>query len=191
MTQEAVDMAADEMNFSCIRSKGSTGYILSLGPVLSSMTSLICLLSLCRWFQGPTTASAAEGFAIVSVALTLVGFWVVEYQTDSEFLQAYMLCGRSAALFEAPYLVNKGVYFDGTPCMDIDSEGEKRMNPYVAKSLSMTAVYTAGGICNLLATILLLVSPPPCATSLFCPLTPTHPRVRACILKHTLGACIG
>lgn len=157
-SQEAVDLAADEMNYSCMRSKGSTGYILSLGPVLSSMTSLICLLSLCRWFQGPTTASAAEGFAIVSVALTLVGFWVVEFQTDNEFLQAYMMCGRNSALFEPPYMVDKGVYFDGTPCMDVDTVGDRRMNPYVETSLKMTAVYTAGGVCNLLATVLLLVS---------------------------------
>lgn len=86
--------------------------------------SLICLFSLCRWFQGPTTASAAEGFAIVSVALTLVGFWVINFRTDNEFLQAYMICsgsGRRETLLEAPYLVSKGVYFDSTPCMDIDS----------------------------------------------------------------------
>lgn len=177
-----MDLAADEMNYSCMRSKGSTGYILSLGPVLSSMTSLICLLSLCRWFQGPTTASAAEGFAIVSVALTLVGFWVVEFQTDNEFLQAYMMCGRNSALFEPPYMVDKGVYFDGTPCMDVDTVGDRRMNPYVETSLKMTAVYTAGGVCNLLATVLLLVSPPPFATSLLAaplcwPLTPTRQRL--------------
>jgi len=157
-SQAAVDTAGDEMYYSCMRSKGSTGYILSLGPFLSSMTALICLLSLCRWFQGPTTASAAEGFAIVSVALTLVGFWVVNYRTDNEFLQAYMFCGRNKVLFEPPFMVSNGVYFDGTPCIDINSVGDKSTNPYVRTSLRMTAVYTAGGVCNLLATILLLVS---------------------------------
>ena len=49
--QEAVDAAALEMQRGCMRNKGSTGYILSLGPILSTMTSFICLLSLCRWFQ--------------------------------------------------------------------------------------------------------------------------------------------
>jgi hypothetical protein len=33
-----------------------------------------------------------------------------------------MSCGREKALVgEAPYMVSKGFYFDGTPCMDIDS----------------------------------------------------------------------
>ena len=149
------------MLYSCMRSKGSTGYILALGPLLSTMTSLICLFSLCRWFQGPTTASAAEGFAIVSVALTLVGFWVINFRTDNEFLQAYMICGgssRSDTLLEGPGLVDQGVYFDSTPCMDLDSEGERHLNPYVRSALGMTAVYTSGGVCNLIATILLLVS---------------------------------
>ena len=36
--QEAVDIATDEVLFSCMRSKGSAGYILALGPLLSSMT---------------------------------------------------------------------------------------------------------------------------------------------------------
>eukprot|EP00918_Siedleckia_nematoides_P075096 GHVU01164233.1.p1 GENE.GHVU01164233.1~~GHVU01164233.1.p1 ORF type:complete len:382 (+),score=54.87 GHVU01164233.1:99-1148(+) len=158
-SQEAVDSAAQEMKYSCMRSKGSLGYILSLGPLLSSITCLICMLSLCRWFQGPTTVSAAEGFAIVSIAMTLLGFWVVEFRVDNEFLQAYMFCGRDKALTDGPpYMVDKGVYFDGTPCVDLDTDGSKRMNPYVRTALNQTAVYTSGGICNLLATILLLVS---------------------------------
>jgi len=159
-SQDAVDIATDEMLYSCMRSKGSTGYILALGPLLSSVTCLICLFSLCRWFQGPTTASAAEGFAIVSVALTLVGFWVINYRTDNEFLQAYMVCGGRFAdsLLGEPFLVKSGVYFDSTPCMDIDSVGERHLNPYVRSALGMTAVYTSGGVCNLIATILLLVS---------------------------------
>ena len=57
----------------------------------------------------------------VSVALTLVGFWVVNYRTDNEFLQAYMFCGRNEVLFQPPYMVARGVYFDGTPCIDINS----------------------------------------------------------------------
>ena len=70
-------IAADEMGKACMEFKGSMGYILSLGPLLASATCLICALSLCRWFQGATTASTAEGFAIVSVAMTLLAGWVV------------------------------------------------------------------------------------------------------------------
>ena len=99
-----------------------TALLLSCADSRKDRRCLICLLSLCRWFQGPTTASAAEGFAIISVALTLLGFWVVEYRTDVEFLQAYMFCGRNQMLWnEPPYLVNKGIYFDGTPCVDVDT----------------------------------------------------------------------
>eukprot|EP00802_Teleaulax_amphioxeia_P009597 Tamp_09617.p5 GENE.Tamp_09617~~Tamp_09617.p5 ORF type:complete len:114 (-),score=28.98 Tamp_09617:539-880(-) len=91
--------------------------------------------------------------------MTLLGFWVVEFRVDNEFLQAYMFCGRDKALTDGPpYMVDKGVYFDGTPCVDLDTDGSKRMNPYVRTALNQTAVYTSGGICNLLATILLLVS---------------------------------
>jgi hypothetical protein len=72
-----VKIAADEMGKACMEFKGSMGYILSLGPLLASATCLICALSLCRWFQGATTASTAEGFAIVSVAMTLLAGWVM------------------------------------------------------------------------------------------------------------------
>lgn len=89
-----------------------------------------------------------------------MGFWVINYRTDNEFLQAYMVCGGRFAdsLLGEPFLVKSGVYFDSTPCMDIDSVGERHLNPYVRSALGMTAVYTSGGVCNLIATILLLVS---------------------------------
>jgi hypothetical protein len=156
---EAVKIAADEMGKACMEFKGSMGYILSLGPLLASATCLICALSLCRWFQGATTASTAEGFAIVSVAMTLLAGWVVQFRVDQEFMQAYMTCGREKALVgEPPYMVSNGYYFDGTPCMDLDSVGNKNMNPYVGAALALTSMYASGGICNLIAIVLLLVS---------------------------------
>jgi hypothetical protein len=47
---------------------------------------------------------------------------VVQFRVDQEFMQAYMTCGREKALVgEPPYMVSNGYYFDGTPCMDLDS----------------------------------------------------------------------
>ncbi len=90
---QALELASDQIERSCWLIKGSTGYILDLPPILATLTCLICLLTLCRWFQGPFTATAAESLAVISVALTLVSFWVVEMRTDEDFLQSYMYCG--------------------------------------------------------------------------------------------------
>ena len=73
------------------------------------------------------------------------------------------------ATCQMPYMVSRGVYFDSTPCLDISSDGETAVNPYVRAALWTTAVYTAGGVCNLLATVLLLVRPP-------APTSPPPPR---------------
>ena len=48
-------------------------------------------------------ATAAESLAVISVALTLVGFWVVEMQTDEEFMQSYMYCGIDMVWLKASY----------------------------------------------------------------------------------------
>ncbi len=48
-------------------------------------------------------ATAAESLAVISVALTLVGFWVVEMQTDEEFMQSYMYCGIDKVWLKASY----------------------------------------------------------------------------------------
>lgn len=52
---QALELASDQIERSCLLIKGSTGYILDLPPILATLTCLICLLTLCRWFQGPFT----------------------------------------------------------------------------------------------------------------------------------------
>jgi hypothetical protein len=38
--------------------------------------------------------------------------------------------------------------------------GNKNMNPYVGAALALTSMYASGGICNLIAIVLLLVPAP-------------------------------
>jgi hypothetical protein len=50
------------------------------------------------------------------------------------------------------------MYFDGTPCLDRNSDGENEMNPFLSWSAWMTGVYTFGGAFNIIATVILLVT---------------------------------
>mmetsp|Transcript_14892 Transcript_14892/g.23167 ORF Transcript_14892/g.23167 Transcript_14892/m.23167 type:complete len:384 (+) Transcript_14892:1027-2178(+) len=149
----AVDGATNEVFSSCVRSKGSIGYILAVGPVLSTLACVLCMLILCSWFQGPLFASGAQGMALVAVAITLIDFWVIAFVANREYGQAYTFCGNEGAP-----LVDKGQYFDSHPCLDQNTQGDNTMNPFVSVGIYMNSLYTTGGIINLIATIILLVS---------------------------------
>ncbi|EKX49809.1 hypothetical protein GUITHDRAFT_161943 [Guillardia theta CCMP2712] len=152
-SKAAVDKAAGALLQQCYESKGSAGYILATGPVLATFASIFCFMTLFRCLGGSYMSSTGQGMAILAVAMTLIDFWVIVYLTNSEFMQGYLLCGKLG-----PPLVLRGSYFDSTPCMDQNSIGQGEFNPYVSQSAWMTSVYTAGGVCNLIAIVLLLIS---------------------------------
>lgn len=55
----------------------------------------------------------------MAFAMTLIGFWVISFISTQEFIASYMYCAGA----ESPLTDNKGMYFDGTPCVDRNSNG--------------------------------------------------------------------
>jgi len=152
--EDSIDTASYAQLFTCYGSKGSTGYILGLGPLLSSMASLFCVVSLFTCCPTSYSSTLGRGLALMAFAFTLIGFWVVSFTSIREFVADYMYCGSSTT----PLTNNRGMYFDGTPCLDRNSDGENEMNPFLSWSAWMTGVYTFGGAFNIIATVILLVT---------------------------------
>jgi len=150
---DKVAIAADRFAIQCATAKGAEGYILGTGPVLSVLACLASGLTLCNYFGGPTTTALAKGLGLLAMAMTLVDFWIISYQASTQYLGSYMFCGSNLA----PIVAN-GLYFDGTPCLDLTSTGGQALNPYLYWTGLMTTVYTAGGVCNIIAIVLFIVS---------------------------------
>lgn len=152
-SSNTVATAANRFMVQCATAKGAEGYILGTGPVLSVLACLVSGLTLCNYFGGPSTTALAKGLGLLAMALTLVDFWVISYQASTQYLGSYMFCGGNIA----PIVVD-GYYFDGTPCLDLTSQGQQALNPYLYVTGTMTTVYTAGGVCNIIAIVLFIVS---------------------------------
>jgi len=164
-SEDAVNRASTEFLHSCQASKGSLGYILACGPVFSSLACVVCAFVLFRQPSSSTDkkcggccdstlgANIGQGLAIMAVAMALIGFWVIAYEVSQEIGQSYMFCSGAPNV-----LVKDGVYFDDTSCADVNSDGEKSMNPFLNFQFGVTALYTAGGTCNIIATFLLVVA---------------------------------
>mmetsp|Transcript_20881 Transcript_20881/g.40598 ORF Transcript_20881/g.40598 Transcript_20881/m.40598 type:complete len:390 (+) Transcript_20881:101-1270(+) len=149
-----VDSAAWAELYSCYSSKGATGYALGLGPLLSSLACIFCVLSMFTCCPRSYASSLGRGLALMGFSFTLIGFWVLSFSTTGEFISNYVYCGGAGF----PLVSADGKYFDGTPCMDRTSLGDNMMNPFLSWSAWMSGVYTFGGVLNILAIIFLLVT---------------------------------
>ena len=149
-----IDSAAWAELYSCYSSKGATGYVLGLGPLLSSLACIFCVLSMFTCCPRSYTSSLGRGLALMGFSFTLIGFWVISFSTTSEFVSNYVYCGGAGF----PLVSLDGKYFDGTPCLDRTSLGDNMMNPFLSWSAWMSGVYTFGGVLNILAIVFLLVT---------------------------------
>ena len=152
--EDAADSAAWSVLYTCYSSKGATGYILGLGPFLSSLACIFCVVSMFTCCPRSYSSSLGRGLALMAFAFSFIGFWVISFRSTTEFVDQYMYCGSSSW----PLTTSSGMYFDGTPCLDRTSTGENELNPFLSWSAWMSGVYTFGGVFNILATLILLVT---------------------------------
>mmetsp|Transcript_38994 Transcript_38994/g.60755 ORF Transcript_38994/g.60755 Transcript_38994/m.60755 type:complete len:399 (+) Transcript_38994:15-1211(+) len=151
-SEKAVDRAVGQFMGRCAAEKASTGYILGLGPFLSVFAVVMCCFTLCRCCASPYPAAVAKSLVLMACTFILIGFWAASFYASGE-LQGYSFCGNKAMP-----LVRDGRYFDGSPCLDQDSEGNEKYNPYAYAAGETQAIYVTGGVLNVMAVILFMVS---------------------------------
>jgi len=146
-----VDAAASEFYSACVVDKGSSGFILVIGPIMALLGGVFATLTMLERFNRPPWPDVGVNLLLIGAILLLVGFWSISISTTQEVFSAYAYCGDA----EAP-LVHKGRWYDQTPCIDRDSLGEGSWNPFVWQLLQFDSTYIAGGVFSVLATILFL-----------------------------------
>lgn len=120
----AIDMAGLSFLYSCYSQKGSTGYILGLGPSLATLACICGVISLFTCCPRSYMSSLARMLSLMAFALIMIGFWIVSMQATNEFFSKYILCQGSPST-----LTNgKGIYFDSTPCIDVKTDGTPNMS---------------------------------------------------------------
>mmetsp|Transcript_66954 Transcript_66954/g.100961 ORF Transcript_66954/g.100961 Transcript_66954/m.100961 type:complete len:402 (+) Transcript_66954:112-1317(+) len=146
-----VDAAGSEFYSACIVDKGSDGFILIVGPIVALLGGVVSTLTMFTRFHRPPWPDVGINMLLIATILLLVGFWSISISTSGEIFNSYTWCGDA----DAP-LVNKGRWYDQTPCIDRDSLGEGQWNPFVVTLLGIDSTYIAGGVLNVLATLMFL-----------------------------------
>mmetsp|Transcript_53898 Transcript_53898/g.108142 ORF Transcript_53898/g.108142 Transcript_53898/m.108142 type:complete len:396 (+) Transcript_53898:33-1220(+) len=146
-----IDSAAGEFYSACIVDKGSSSFILTIGPIMALLGGVFATLTMLERFNRPPWPDVGVNLLLIGAILLLVGFWSISISTTQEVFSAYAYCGDA----EAP-LVHKGRWYDQTPCIDRDSLGEGSWNPFVWQLLQFDSTYIAGGVFSVLATIMFL-----------------------------------
>eukprot|EP00293_Proteomonas_sulcata_P010614 CAMPEP_0184300948 /NCGR_PEP_ID=MMETSP1049-20130417/11251_1 /TAXON_ID=77928 /ORGANISM="Proteomonas sulcata, Strain CCMP704" /LENGTH=438 /DNA_ID=CAMNT_0026611803 /DNA_START=35 /DNA_END=1351 /DNA_ORIENTATION=+ len=146
----------------CWENKSFLGYILSVGPTLSTIAGLICLASLIPYCANSPCPTIGFNFAMLGIALTLVGFWPLSFAGASRMLSRYNFCyGLSDPLVlnmtsDSRQYHSAPVFFNGNPCYDVNSLGEHKWNPFVEEIGVFNSGYVTGGVLSIIGLVFLL-----------------------------------
>eukprot|EP00287_Rhodomonas_sp_CCMP768_P015551 CAMPEP_0196758054 /NCGR_PEP_ID=MMETSP1091-20130531/103983_1 /TAXON_ID=302021 /ORGANISM="Rhodomonas sp., Strain CCMP768" /LENGTH=374 /DNA_ID=CAMNT_0042106857 /DNA_START=203 /DNA_END=1328 /DNA_ORIENTATION=+ len=135
-----IDSAAGEFYSACIVDKGSSSFILTIGPIMALLGGVFATLTMLERFNRPPWPDVGVNLLLIGAILLLVGFWSISISTTQEVFSAYAYCGDA----EAP-LVHKGRWYDQTPCIDRNSLGEGSWNPYVWQLLQFDSTSSPAG----------------------------------------------
>jgi hypothetical protein len=135
----------------CLIDKGSDGYILNAGPLLALLGALLTTCSMFRGCAHAPMSAIGQNVLLIAIILLLVGFWVIGWTTNNDWVSMYSFCAEHSAP-----LVVQGRWYDQTPCIDRDSLGANRFNPYVGWLLLVNSTYIGGGVLTFIAALLYL-----------------------------------
>jgi hypothetical protein len=152
--------AEDRFYNTCFARKGSLGFILTVGPVLSVFAALFTLFSLLKYCATTGLPGMAFNFVLLAISMTLISFWPLSFTGAAELIARYSFCW---GLQDTP-VVNKGddttagapVLFTGAPCYDINSKGEREYNPFIEQLGTFSAGYVSGGVLMIMSMLMML-----------------------------------
>mmetsp|Transcript_42883 Transcript_42883/g.67260 ORF Transcript_42883/g.67260 Transcript_42883/m.67260 type:complete len:277 (+) Transcript_42883:492-1322(+) len=150
-SDENFKAAENEFLGACVIDKGSEGFILVIGPILALLGGVITTLTMFKRFHGPPWPDLGTNLLLIAVILLLVGFWAMSIAATNEIANGYAFCGDAGQP-----LVNQGKWYDNTPCIDRDSQNDKKWNPFVSHLLWIDSCYVGGGVLTFIATLMYL-----------------------------------
>ena len=120
------------------------------GPIIAIVGGIITTLTMFKKFHGPPWPEVGINLLVLSLILILFGFWSITIGTVSE-ISEYAICGEA----QAP-VAYRGIRYDGRPCVDRDSVGEKAWNPFIYMLSLVYSTYVVGGGMTFISIILFL-----------------------------------
>lgn len=163
-TLEQVSHAAGTFNNRCLQNRASVGYILVIGPALTIIAGILCMLSLHSAFANTPIPVAGFEVAMLAVALELISFWPLSFTGAAGLISRYTLCSG----YSYPVVLNATsttartgpraapVFYNGSPCYDLNSEGSSSPNPFVQQLGVFNAGYVSGGVLVIISLICML-----------------------------------
>mmetsp|Transcript_74046 Transcript_74046/g.197396 ORF Transcript_74046/g.197396 Transcript_74046/m.197396 type:complete len:447 (-) Transcript_74046:170-1510(-) len=162
-TSSIVDDATNNFYSRCLQGRSSTGYILAVGPGLAIVAGVLLILSLHKKFANSVVPVAGFEIAMLSIALELVSFWPLSFTGAASLISRYSFC----AGYSYPVVLNASVsntastraaptFFNGSPCYDLNSEGQSSPNPFVQQLGVFNAGYVSGGVLIIVSLLVLL-----------------------------------
>lgn len=147
----------------CWQNKGSTGYILTIGPSLALFAGIFSIAGFFSCAANSPVPVVAFNLGMVSMAIVFVAFWALSLTGASTLISRYALChGYSEPIVvkdrpdafglirHAPELYN------GSPCADLNSNLEWQLNPFISELGAYNGGYFSGGVLVILSLILML-----------------------------------
>ena len=163
-TLDQLDHAASTFSSRCYQGRASVGYILAIGPGLTIVAGILCVLSLHRALANTPLPVAGFEIAMIAVALELVSFWPLSFTGATRLISRYTFC----AGYSYPVVLNATfsssrtgpraapVFYNGSPCYDLNSEGANTPNPFVQQLGVFNAGYISGGALVIISLLCML-----------------------------------
>lgn len=164
-TTTLVEHAASRFLSKCYQGRAVVGYILIIGPVLAIISGVLSAVSLFPALANSPVPAVSFQMTMLAIALEFVAFWPLSFTGAASLISRYSFC----AGLSAPVVLNastpvKGsaapraapTFYNGSPCYDLNSEGQQAENPFVQQLGVFNAGYLTGGVLVIISLVLLL-----------------------------------
>jgi hypothetical protein len=141
-TTNHLDQAAGRFLTKCYQGRAVVGYILVIGPALGLVSGMFSVASLFPALANSVVPAIGFQITMLAVALEFVAFWPLSFTGAASLISRYSFC----AGLSYPVVLNASapkasiasstpraapVFYNGSPCYDLNSEGQHAENPFV------------------------------------------------------------
>ena len=148
-TTNHLDQASGRFLTKCFQGRAVVGYILVIGPALGLISGILSVASLFPALANSVVPAIGFQITMLAVALEFVAFWPLSFTGAASLISRYSFC----AGLSYPVVLNASapkagvaasspraapVFYNGSPCYDLNSEGQHAENPFVQQVCSTT-----------------------------------------------------
>ena len=145
-TTYLVDHASSRFLSKCYQGRAVVGYILTIGPALGIISGILSAASLFPALANSAVPAVSFQMTMLAIALEFVAFWPLSFTGAASLISRYSFC----AGLSAPVVLNASTpaqgstapraaptFYNGSPCYDLNSEGQRSENPFVQQVLCL------------------------------------------------------